>query len=82
MASSMGRPMTGAVQVRTLHKCYGSFSASSAIFPEVEGTYIYCGVLFFLKDGAARPMTAVRAAGYSSSLTRGKRANYTFYCSS
>ncbi|KAM4731193.1 intraflagellar transport protein 88 homolog isoform 4-T4 [Anableps anableps] len=36
MASSMGRPMTGAVQ-----------------------------------DGAARPMTAVRAAGYSSSLTRG-----------
>uniref|UniRef100_A0A8C4EYM1 Intraflagellar transport protein 88 homolog n=1 Tax=Dicentrarchus labrax TaxID=13489 RepID=A0A8C4EYM1_DICLA len=36
MASSMGRPMTGAVQ-----------------------------------DGAARPMTAVRAAGYTSSLTRG-----------
>ncbi|XP_027878692.1 intraflagellar transport protein 88 homolog isoform X2 [Xiphophorus couchianus] len=36
MASSMGRPMTGAVQ-----------------------------------DGAARPMTAVRAAGYSSSLMRG-----------
>ncbi|KAK5608864.1 Intraflagellar transport protein 88 [Crenichthys baileyi] len=36
MASSMGRPMTGAVQ-----------------------------------DGAARPMTAVRAAGYSSLLTRG-----------
>ncbi|XP_058247372.1 intraflagellar transport protein 88 homolog isoform X1 [Hemibagrus wyckioides] len=36
MSSSMGRPMTGAVQ-----------------------------------DGAARPMTAVRAAGYKSSLTRG-----------
>ncbi|XP_074513940.1 intraflagellar transport protein 88 homolog isoform X7 [Sebastes fasciatus] len=36
MASSMGRPMTGAVQ-----------------------------------DGAARPMTAVKAAGYSSSMTRG-----------
>ncbi|XP_033966380.1 intraflagellar transport protein 88 homolog isoform X4 [Pseudochaenichthys georgianus] len=36
LASSMGRPMTGAVQ-----------------------------------DGAARPMTAVRAAGYTSSLTRG-----------
>ncbi|XP_054887378.1 intraflagellar transport protein 88 homolog isoform X5 [Poeciliopsis prolifica] len=36
MASSMGRPMTGAVQ-----------------------------------DGSARPMTAVRAAGYSSSLMRG-----------
>uniref|UniRef100_A0A4W5QXM9 Intraflagellar transport 88 homolog n=1 Tax=Hucho hucho TaxID=62062 RepID=A0A4W5QXM9_9TELE len=36
MASSMGRPMTGAVQ-----------------------------------DGAARPMTAVRAAGYSSAMTRG-----------
>ncbi|XP_031439050.1 intraflagellar transport protein 88 homolog isoform X6 [Clupea harengus] len=36
MSSSMGRPMTGAVQ-----------------------------------DGAARPMTAVRAAGYSSALTRG-----------
>ncbi|XP_044072259.1 intraflagellar transport protein 88 homolog isoform X5 [Siniperca chuatsi] len=36
MASSMGRPMTGALQ-----------------------------------DGAARPMTAVRAAGYTSSLTRG-----------
>uniref|UniRef100_UPI003AABCDDF intraflagellar transport protein 88 homolog isoform X6 n=1 Tax=Centroberyx gerrardi TaxID=166262 RepID=UPI003AABCDDF len=36
MASSLGRPMTGAVQ-----------------------------------DGAARPMTAVRAAGYTSSLTRG-----------
>ncbi|XP_043987782.1 intraflagellar transport protein 88 homolog isoform X3 [Gambusia affinis] len=36
MASSMGRPMTGAVQ-----------------------------------DGTARPMTAVRAAGYSSSLMRG-----------
>uniref|UniRef100_A0A665V0L7 Intraflagellar transport 88 homolog n=1 Tax=Echeneis naucrates TaxID=173247 RepID=A0A665V0L7_ECHNA len=36
MSSSMGRPMTGAVQ-----------------------------------DGAARPMTAVRAAGYTSSLTRG-----------
>ncbi|XP_026232210.1 intraflagellar transport protein 88 homolog isoform X1 [Anabas testudineus] len=36
MVSSMGRPMTGAVQ-----------------------------------DGAARPMTAVRAAGYTSSLTRG-----------
>ncbi|XP_023259035.1 intraflagellar transport protein 88 homolog isoform X1 [Seriola lalandi dorsalis] len=36
MTSSMGRPMTGAVQ-----------------------------------DGAARPMTAVRAAGYTSSLTRG-----------
>ncbi|XP_049905154.1 intraflagellar transport protein 88 homolog isoform X2 [Epinephelus moara] len=36
MASSMGRPMTGAVQ-----------------------------------DGAARPMTAVRAAGYTSSMTRG-----------
>ncbi|XP_023192422.1 intraflagellar transport protein 88 homolog isoform X1 [Xiphophorus maculatus] len=36
MASSMGRPMTGAVQ-----------------------------------EGAARPMTAVRAAGYSSSLMRG-----------
>ncbi|XP_047225998.1 intraflagellar transport protein 88 homolog isoform X4 [Girardinichthys multiradiatus] len=36
MASSMGRPMTGAVQ-----------------------------------DGAARPMTAVRAAGYSSLMTRG-----------
>ncbi|KAM4561853.1 intraflagellar transport protein 88 homolog isoform 2-T2 [Fundulus diaphanus] len=36
LASSMGRPMTGAVQ-----------------------------------DGAARPMTAIRAAGYSSSLTRG-----------
>ncbi|KAF5902036.1 intraflagellar transport protein 88 isoform X1, partial [Clarias magur] len=36
IGSSMGRPMTGAVQ-----------------------------------DGAARPMTAVRAAGYSSSLTRG-----------
>ncbi|KAM3862431.1 intraflagellar transport protein 88 homolog isoform 2-T2 [Diretmus argenteus] len=36
MASSMGRPMTGAVQ-----------------------------------DGVARPMTAVRAAGYTSSLTRG-----------
>lgn len=37
LASSMGRPMTGAV----------------------------------LQDGASRPMTAVRAAGYSSSLTRG-----------
>ncbi|KAG8000882.1 Intraflagellar transport protein 88-like protein [Nibea albiflora] len=37
LASSMGRPMTGAVQ-----------------------------------DGAARPMTAVRAAGYTSSLTRGE----------
>uniref|UniRef100_UPI0037E8EBC4 intraflagellar transport protein 88 homolog isoform X2 n=1 Tax=Semicossyphus pulcher TaxID=241346 RepID=UPI0037E8EBC4 len=36
LASSMGRPMTGAVQ-----------------------------------DGAARPMTAVRAAGYTSSLIRG-----------
>nr|XP_043874951.1 intraflagellar transport protein 88 homolog isoform X1 [Solea senegalensis] len=36
MTSSMGRPVTGAVQ-----------------------------------DGAARPMTAVRAAGYTSSLTRG-----------
>ncbi|KAJ8409908.1 hypothetical protein AAFF_G00209490 [Aldrovandia affinis] len=36
IASSMGRPMTGAVQ-----------------------------------DGAARPMTAVRAAGYSSAMTRG-----------
>ncbi|XP_062861815.1 intraflagellar transport protein 88 homolog isoform X2 [Trichomycterus rosablanca] len=36
MGTSVGRPMTGAVQ-----------------------------------DGAARPMTAVRAAGYSSSLTRG-----------
>ncbi|XP_030284633.1 intraflagellar transport protein 88 homolog isoform X4 [Sparus aurata] len=36
MVSSMGRPVTGAVQ-----------------------------------DGAARPMTAVRAAGYTSSLTRG-----------
>uniref|UniRef100_A0AAQ4S7J3 Intraflagellar transport protein 88 homolog n=1 Tax=Gasterosteus aculeatus aculeatus TaxID=481459 RepID=A0AAQ4S7J3_GASAC len=36
VASSMGRPMTGAVQ-----------------------------------DGAARPMTAVRAAGYTSSMTRG-----------
>ncbi|KAJ8255820.1 hypothetical protein COCON_G00196840 [Conger conger] len=36
MASSMGRPMTGAVQ-----------------------------------DGAARPMTAVRAAGYSSAMARG-----------
>ncbi|TNN60904.1 Intraflagellar transport protein 88 [Liparis tanakae] len=36
LASSMGRPTTGAVQ-----------------------------------DGAARPMTAVRAAGYTSSLTRG-----------
>ncbi|GAA6219144.1 intraflagellar transport protein 88 homolog isoform X8 [Lates japonicus] len=36
MTSSMGRPMTGAVQ-----------------------------------DGATRPMTAVRAAGYTSSLTRG-----------
>ncbi|XP_029935920.1 intraflagellar transport protein 88 homolog isoform X4 [Myripristis murdjan] len=36
MASSMGRPMTGAIQ-----------------------------------DGTARPMTAVRAAGYTSSLTRG-----------
>ncbi|KAL7385177.1 hypothetical protein ABVT39_017044 [Epinephelus coioides] len=36
MASSIGRPMTGAVQ-----------------------------------DGAARPMTAVRAAGYTSSMTRG-----------
>nr|XP_046260673.1 intraflagellar transport protein 88 homolog isoform X3 [Scatophagus argus] len=36
MASSMGRPVTGAVQ-----------------------------------DGSARPMTAVRAAGYTSSLTRG-----------
>ncbi|XP_078118618.1 intraflagellar transport protein 88 homolog isoform X1 [Sander vitreus] len=36
LPSSMGRPMTGAVQ-----------------------------------DGAARPMTAVRAAGYTSSLTRG-----------
>ncbi|KAG5283099.1 hypothetical protein AALO_G00038280 [Alosa alosa] len=36
MVSSMGRPMTGAVQ-----------------------------------DGAARPMTAVRAAGYSSTMTRG-----------
>ncbi|XP_041858292.1 intraflagellar transport protein 88 homolog isoform X2 [Melanotaenia boesemani] len=36
MASSMGRPMTGAVQ-----------------------------------EGAARPMTAVRAAGYTSSLTHG-----------
>ncbi|XP_040004867.1 intraflagellar transport protein 88 homolog isoform X3 [Xiphias gladius] len=36
MTSSVGRPMTGAVQ-----------------------------------DGAARPMTAVRAAGYTSSLTRG-----------
>ncbi|XP_035994840.1 intraflagellar transport protein 88 homolog isoform X3 [Fundulus heteroclitus] len=36
LASSMGRPMTGAVQ-----------------------------------DGTARPMTAIRAAGYSSSLTRG-----------
>lgn len=36
LVSSMGRPMTGAVQ-----------------------------------DGAARPMTAVRAAGYTSSLTRG-----------
>ncbi|XP_063353577.1 intraflagellar transport protein 88 homolog isoform X1 [Pelmatolapia mariae] len=36
MASSMGRPMTGAVQ-----------------------------------DGSARPMTAVRAAGYTSSLSRG-----------
>ncbi|XP_034742046.1 intraflagellar transport protein 88 homolog isoform X5 [Etheostoma cragini] len=36
LASSLGRPMTGAVQ-----------------------------------DGAARPMTAVRAAGYTSSLTRG-----------
>ncbi|XP_041663689.1 intraflagellar transport protein 88 homolog [Cheilinus undulatus] len=36
LASSMGRPMTGAVQ-----------------------------------DGAARPMTAVRAAGYTSSLVRG-----------
>ncbi|KAF0026799.1 hypothetical protein F2P81_021536 [Scophthalmus maximus] len=36
LTSSMGRPMTGAVQ-----------------------------------DGAARPMTAVRAAGYTSSMTRG-----------
>ncbi|XP_062313577.1 intraflagellar transport protein 88 homolog isoform X5 [Osmerus eperlanus] len=36
MASSMGRPMTGAVQ-----------------------------------DGAARPMTAVRAAGYTSTMSRG-----------
>lgn len=36
MASSMGRPMTGAVQ-----------------------------------DGGARPMTAIRAAGFTSSLTRG-----------
>ncbi|XP_034549851.1 intraflagellar transport protein 88 homolog isoform X2 [Notolabrus celidotus] len=38
LASSMGRPMTGAVQ---------------------------------LQDGAARPMTAVRAAGYTSSMVRG-----------
>lgn len=48
------------------------------IFSEIEGhTFTYL-ILFFLKDGAARPMTAVRAAGYSSSVIRGKCANDKF----
>ncbi|XP_037395414.1 intraflagellar transport protein 88 homolog isoform X12 [Pygocentrus nattereri] len=50
MGSSMGRPTTGAVQVRV----YSAFLGMAQSM-----------------DGAARPMTAVRAAGYSSSLARG-----------
>ena len=33
-------------------------------------------MVYLLQDGAARPMTAVRAAGYTSKLTRGTWSQY------
>ncbi|OXB81362.1 UNVERIFIED_CONTAM: hypothetical protein H355_001579 [Colinus virginianus] len=56
LTSSMGRPMTGAMQVTVACTVYDvSFNISSFLF----------------KDGVARPMTAVQAAGYTKAAMRG-----------
>lgn len=59
-------------------KCYVFCYALKILKDKVEEHTFTYRILFFLQDGAARPMTAVRAAGYSSSLTRGKCANDKF----
>lgn len=77
----MGRPMTGAVPVRTsLSSAMFFFLRFHNFFLDLESQSLIISY-FLLKDGAARPMTAVRAAGYSSSLTRGKCENDKFYFS-
>lgn len=87
MASSMGRPMTGAVQVRSIIKQSNVQIRSCIVFVRlfffIISVYYICIFCYLqmYQDGSARPMTAVKAAGYTSSLSRGEFKVVCFiYC--